>query len=45
MSGTGIIKDTWSEFGYARPHKGAENRVAEIANTYESLTTVKPRRG
>jgi hypothetical protein len=39
MSKTGSEKDTWSEFGYASPHNGPEYRVAEIANTYESLTT------
>jgi len=37
MSNT--MNDTWSEFGYARPRNGNENRVAEAANTWESLST------
>ena len=38
MSNTGT-KDTWSEFGYARPDSGAEYRVAEIAGNYKKQTT------
>ena len=37
---TTIAKKTaWSESGYARPNNGNENRVAEIAKTWESLST------
>ena len=32
-------KTAWSESGYAGPNNGNENRVAEIANTWESLST------
>ena len=32
-------KTAWSESGYARPRNGNENRVAEIANSWESLST------
>jgi len=31
--------NAWSEFGYAVPHRGGELRVAEIASTYESLSS------
>ena len=36
---TNTKKTAWSEFGYARPNNGNENRVAEIAKTWESLST------
>lgn len=39
MITTASKKTAWSEFGYASPHRGSELRVAEIANTYESLST------
>ena len=32
-------KTAWSESGYARPSNRNENRVAELAKTWESLST------
>lgn len=39
MPRTGSKRNLWSVFGYAVPHQGGELRVAEIASTYESLST------
>ena len=39
MPRNGSKKNAWSEFGYAVPHRGGELRVAEIASTYESLSS------